>query len=106
MTGNHRTAAFAWVTSPLFARQAVDFTLLWLVLKAANAMTAMKAGLPPLEFRPGVEAGALAFECVALLVFMRRAREDVLLANLGLGVPVVLLPFAVLHILLSGVAAL
>lgn len=105
MTEDHPTAVRAWLASPLFSRQAVDFVLLWLVLKGANAMSAAKAGLTPLGFRLGVEAGALAFECFALLVFMRRAREDVLLANLGLGVPVVLLPFALLHILLSAFVA-
>lgn len=105
MTGAHLHAVRAWLASPLFSRQAVDFALLWLVLKSANALGAARVGLAPLGFRPGVEAGALAFECFALLVFMRRAREDVLLANLGLGVPVVLLPFALLHILLSVVVA-
>ena len=105
MTGDHLTAVRAWLASSLFSRQAVDFALLWLVLKGANAMSAAKVGLAPLGFRPSVEAGALAFECFALLVFIRRAREDVLLANLGLGVPLVLFPFALLHILLSAVVA-
>jgi len=105
MTTDRLTAVRAWLASPLFSRQAVDFALLWLVLKGANAMAAAQVGLTPLGFRPGAEAGALAFEWFALLVFMRRAREDVLLANLGLGVPVVLLPFALLHILLSAVVA-
>lgn len=111
MTGARRwspaRAVSAWLTSPLFARQLGDFLLLWIVFKGANAATAVRAGLPPLAFRPGSEAAALGFECLALLVFLRRAREPVLLANLGLGRVTVLLPFAALHAALSlGLAAL
>jgi hypothetical protein len=91
----------AWISSRLFARQLADFVLLWLVFKGANGFTAVRAGLSPLGFRPGTEAVALAFECAALLVFMRRHRETLLLASLGLDVPVILLPFALLHTTLS-----
>ena len=105
MTGQRRwspaRAISAWLTSVLFARQLGDFLLLWLVLKGANAFTAVRAGLPPLAFRPGAEAVALAFECLALLAFQRRNREDLLLASLGLGRPLVLLPFALVHTGLS-----
>lgn len=91
----------AWLSSPLFARQLADFLLLWLVFKGANGYTAVKAGLSPLGFRPGTEAVALTFECLALLVFMRRHRETLLLASLGLDLPLILLPFALLHTTLS-----
>lgn len=91
----------AWLSSRLFARQLADFVLLWMVFKGANGFTAVQAGLSPLGFRPGSEAGALTFECLALLVFMRRQRETLLLASLGLDLPLVLLPFALLHTILS-----
>jgi hypothetical protein len=91
----------AWLSSRLFARQLVDFLLLWLVFKGANGFTAVRAGLSPLGFRPGTEAVALTFECLALLVFMRRHRETLLLASLGLDLPLILLPFALLHTTLS-----
>jgi hypothetical protein len=100
-------AVRAWLTSRLFARQLIDFLLLWMAFKAVNAGTALNAGLAPLAFRPWAEAAALGFECGALLVFLRGARERVLLANLGLDVPLVLLPFFLLHVAMSlGVAAL
>jgi hypothetical protein len=91
----------AWLTSLLFARQLGDFLLLWIVFKGANAFTAVRAGLPPLAFRPGAEGVALALECVAWLAFLRRHREDVLLASLGLDGFLVLLPFALVHAALS-----
>ncbi|HMA41988.1 MAG TPA: hypothetical protein VKP10_18125 [Gemmatimonadales bacterium] len=91
----------AWLSSRLFARQLADFLLLWLVFKGANGFTAIKAGLSPLGFRPGTEAVALTFECLALFVFMRRDRETLLLASLGLDLPLILLPFALLHTTLS-----
>lgn len=96
-----KRALQAWLASRLFARQLADFLLLWIVFKAANAYTAAAAGLPLLAFRPGTEAVALAFECVALLGFMRRHRETLLLASLGLDLPLVLAPFALLHTFLS-----
>lgn len=97
----------AWLSSRLFARQVADFVLLWLVFKGANGFTAVNAGLSPLGFRPGTEAVALTFECLALLVFMRRQRETLLLASLGLELPLILLPFALLHATLSlGLSAL
>jgi hypothetical protein len=100
-------AISAWLTSQLFARQLIDFLLLWMVFKGANAFAAMRAGLPLLAFRPGTEAVAFAFECLAFLVFLRHDREDLLLASLGLGRPLVLLPFALVHTGLSlAVAAL
>ncbi len=82
-------------------RQLGDFLLLWVVFKAANAATAANAGLALLAFHPWAEAAALGFECVALLAFLRRARESVLMANLGLDVPLVLLPFCLLHVAMS-----
>lgn len=91
----------AWLSSRLFARQFVDFVLLWIVFKAGNAYTAHYAGVPLFAFRPGTETAALAFECLALLGFMRRHREDLLLASLGLDLPLVLLPFALVHVSLS-----
>jgi hypothetical protein len=94
-------AISAWLTSLLFARQLGDFLLLWIVFKGANAFTAVRAGLPPLGFRPGAEAIALAFECFALLAFLRRHREDALLASLGVERSLVLLPFALVHVGLS-----
>ena len=91
----------SWLSSRLFARQLVDFLLLWLAFKGANGFTAVRARLSPLGFRPGTEAVALTFECLALLVFMRRHRETLLLASLGLDLPLILLPFALLHTTLS-----
>ena len=76
-----------------------------MVFKGANAFTAARAGLPLLAFRPGAEAIALAFECGAFLVFLRRNREDLLLESLGLDRPLVLLPFALVHAGLSLAAA-
>jgi hypothetical protein len=109
VTGQRRwspaRAISAWLTSLLFARQLGDFLLLWIVFKGANAFTAVRAGLPPLGFRPGAEAVAFGFECLALLAFLRRHREDVLLASLGLDRSLVLLPFALVHAGLSLAAA-
>jgi hypothetical protein len=105
VTGQRRwspaRAISAWLTSLLFARQLGDFLLLWIVFKGANAFTALRAGLPPLAFRPGAEAVAFGFECVALLGFLRRHREDALLASLGLERSLLLLPFALVHAGLS-----
>ena len=91
----------AWIRSPLFAHELRDFLLLWLVVKSANAGTAVHAGLPPLAFRPATEAAALAIECVGFWVFARRAQEHVLLANMGIGVPLLLAPFSALHVALG-----
>jgi hypothetical protein len=109
VTGQRRwsptRAIGAWLTSQVFARQLGDFLLLWMVFKGANAFTAMTAGLPPLAFRPGAEAGAFALEYLAFLAFLRHDREDLLLASLGLDRPLVLLPFALVHAGLSCAAA-
>jgi hypothetical protein len=92
-----RRAAWVWLTGPYFPRQLRDFVLLWAVFKGVNIVTAIRAGVPPLGFRPATEVVALGFECAALLVFARRARELVPAANAGMSVPLLLLPFAVLH---------
>lgn len=95
----------AWIRSPLFAHELRDFLLLWVVVKGVNAVTAAQAGLPPFAFRPATEAAALAVECVGVWVFTRRAREHVLLANLGIGLPLFLAPFTVLHLTLGLILA-
>jgi hypothetical protein len=94
-------AARAWIEGPYFPRQLRDFLLLWMVFKAANVATAVIAGVPPLGLRPATELAALAFECLGLFVFLRRAHETVPTANLGLSLPLVLAPFAVLHTILA-----
>ena len=88
----------AWLRSPLFVVELRDFLLLWVVVKGANALTALQIGLPALGFRPATEAVALAIECVGLWVFTRRAREHLVLANLGIGLPLFLIPFTTLHL--------
>lgn len=98
-------AARVWLTGPFFPRQLRDFLLLWTVFKALNVATAIQAGLPPVGFRPATEAAALGFECLGLFVFLRRARELVPAANAGIGLGLLLLPFAMLHVVLGLILA-
>lgn len=91
----------AWLRSRLFRSYLRRFTLLWIVGKIANAATAAFVNLPPLAFRPGTELVVCAFELAVLVVFIRRAHEDILLGNLGLRLPVVLAPLVLVHVALS-----
>jgi hypothetical protein len=90
-----------WLSSALFHSYVRRFTLLWVVGKIANAVTAAFVKLPPLAFRPGTEVVVLAFELTVLLAFIRRANEDILLGNLGLRLSVALAPLVLVHLALS-----
>jgi hypothetical protein len=90
-----------WLSTALFRSYLRRFTLLWVVGKIANAATAAVVKLPPLAFRPGTELVVCAFELAVLVVFIRRAHEDILLGNLGLRLPVALAPLVLLHFALS-----
>ena len=94
-----------WVTSPLCRATLVSFLLLWMLAKAMLAAGNAYAALPLQTFRPYAETWACALEVLTLAHFVRRRGEDVLLANLGIGLGSVLVPFAVLHFVLSGALA-
>lgn len=95
----------AWLASPLFRTTLVSFLLLWVLAKGMLAAGNAYAGAPPLTFRPYPETVACILELVTLAHFIRRRAEDVLLGNLGLGLPIVLVPFALLHFVLGGALA-
>jgi hypothetical protein len=79
---------------------------MWVLGKAANALTAAQAGLPPLGFHVLTEVVVCIFELVALATYLRRDNQDILLANLGLSLSAALAPLAALHFVLSGAVAL
>ena len=92
---------FVWLHSWLFRSYLRRFTLLWVVGKVANAVTAAFVKLPPFAFRPGTELVVLAFEFTVLIAFIRRANEDILLGNLGLRLSAALAPLVFVHLALS-----
>jgi hypothetical protein len=94
-------AVRVWLTGPYFLWHLRDFVLLWMIFKGINMATAVIAGVSPLGFRPASEVAALGFECLALSVFTLRDQEIVPAANVGVSVPLLLLPFAALHAVLS-----
>jgi hypothetical protein len=98
-----RGRAWLWVTTPLFRSYLGSFAILWGITKAALAMGAGRAGLPPLQFAPYGETWACVIELLVLAHFARRRGEDVLLGNIGLDLGDALLPFVPLHFALSGV---
>jgi hypothetical protein len=95
-----------WLTSRLFRSYLAVFPFIWILGKAANAFTAAQAGLPPYGFHFLTEVFVCVLELVVLATYLRRDNQDILLANLGLSLPVALAPLAALHFVLSGVAAL
>ena|SRR5713226_824777 len=90
-----------WLRSRLFRSYLRSFLLLWLLVKGANAFLAAYVGLPPFGFRLGSETLACLIELVALVTFVRRSHEDILLANLGLPFVTALAPLVPVHIALS-----
>lgn len=96
----------AWLKSPLFLSYVRRFVLLWIAGKIANAATASLAGVPSFSFRPGTELVILVFELGALVAFIKRDNEDILLANLGLRLAVALAPLVLVHVVLSAALAL
>lgn len=90
-----------WVRSRLFRSYLWAFVLLWLVAKGAMAVGAVVADDPPLAFHPLGEALACAIELWVVALFIRRAHEDILLANLGLALGGALAPLVPVHAGLS-----
>ncbi len=104
--GRSGVAAYGcWLASPLFRSTLASFLLLWLLAKGMLGAGSAFAGDSPLTFRPFAETLACLFELVTLAHFIRRPGTDVLLGNIGLGLAIILLPFAVLHFLLGGALA-
>lgn len=95
-----------WLTTTLARAYVRRFALLWIAGKIANAATAAKVGLAPLEFRFGTEVVICAFELGALVIIIKRANEDILIGNLGMSWSIVLVPLVALHFILSIVIAL
>ncbi len=96
----------AWLRSPLFRSYVRRFVLLWIAGKFANAATASVAGITPFGFRAGTELVILLFELGALVAFIKRDNEDILLGNVGLRLSVALAPLVIVHMALSAVLAL
>ena len=94
--------AWRWITTPLFRSYLVSFLVLWVVAKTALAAGAWYYELDPLAFQPYNEMWACVLELLVLAHFIRRRGEDVLLGNIGLDLGTALLPFALLHVALSG----
>jgi hypothetical protein len=90
-----------WLRAPLFRSYLRTFVVLWVAVKYANAFVAAYVRLPPLAFRPGTEIVACAIELLVLAAFIRRAHEDILLANLGCPLWEALVPLVPLHFALS-----
>jgi hypothetical protein len=90
-----------WLRAPLFYSYLRAFLVLWTAVKLANAFVARYVQLPPLAFRPGTEIVACAIELLVLAAFIRRAHEDILLANLGCPLWEALVPMVPLHFALS-----
>lgn len=96
----------AWLKSPLFLSYVRRFFLLWIAGKLVNAATASLSGISPFSFRAGTELVILLFELGALIAFIKRDNEDILLGNVGLRVSVALAPLAIVHLALSAALAL
>ncbi len=96
----------AWLKSALFLSYVRRFVLLWIAGKIANAATAGFVGVPPFSFRAGTELVILVFELGALVAFIKRDNEDILLGNLGLRLAAALAPLVAVHVTLSAALAL
>lgn len=98
-------SANLWLRSALFQAYLRRFVLLWIAGKIANAATARAVGLPPFAFRIATEIVMLGFELGVIVVFIKRANEDILLGNLGLSVARAVAPLALVHFVLSALVA-
>jgi hypothetical protein len=96
----------AWLSSPLFLSYLRRFVLLWIAGKLANAATASVIGISPFSFRAGTELVILLFELGALIAFIKRDNEDILLGNVGLRLSVALAPLVMVHLALSAALAM
>jgi hypothetical protein len=95
-----------WLRGALFHAYLRRFLLLWIAGKIASAGTARLIAIPPLAFRPGSEVVMLVFELSVLVIFIKRANEDILIGNLGLSLPAAVAPLAIAHFALSATLAL